>query len=182
MSGGIVFLFLNNLCYGTVLYCSVLCSFCWILFWTCNLFNLYLLVLFHLLKVFVSWHGGCICLFFLPLFGTISLFVCFTGTHTLDTAFELSQCQINVAAQKHTHSGGNSVHNKMQSQIQVIFVPQPPNTVWVAAHHPGCQNLWEVLFTSLCSRAPNNNCGMRRCNPRRDKSSARMPNNALTCM
>lgn len=62
--GCFFFFFFNNLCYGTVLYCSVLCLFCWILFWMCNLFNLYLLVLFHLLKVFVSWH---ICLLYLSL-------------------------------------------------------------------------------------------------------------------
>lgn len=52
LEGGGAVLFFNNLCYGTVQCYVHLVGF---YFWMCNLFNLYyLLVLFHLIKVFVS--------------------------------------------------------------------------------------------------------------------------------
>lgn len=54
LEGGGAVLFFNNLCYGTI-QCYVHLVGFFFFFWMCNLFNLYyLLVLFHLLKVFVS--------------------------------------------------------------------------------------------------------------------------------
>lgn len=111
-------LFLNNPWYGTVLYRSVLCSFCWILFWMCNLFNLYLLVLFHSLKVFVSdaLVSNCYPFMFFHLHllytdaqSTLNLSMGFTGIQAVDVA--LKQISVKLIQQR-----GRGVHKEMRRQ------------------------------------------------------------------
>lgn len=166
-----------------VLYCSVLCSFCWILFWMCNLFNLYLLVLFHLLKAFVSW---CFCLLAF-IFYFYLLFVAHwctkhyesTSIQTVDTAFEPNQCQINIAVQEHTF--GSKRCTQRDERPDPGYFCFLLNTDRMAACHYSCQNLWEMLSTSMFCGAPNNNGRMRQCNPKRGKSSACMLSWSALC-
>lgn len=111
--------------------------------------------LFFLAFFVAHWCTKSVCSFF------------FTHIQTEDTAFEPNKCQINIAAREHTF--------RRKQHTQRDAVPDPgcfcflPNTGWMAACHSSCQNLWEMLFTSLCSSAPNNNSGMRRSNPQKRK-------------
>lgn len=164
--GGLIFFFSFFLIIrALVLYCSVLCSFCWILFSMWNLFNLYLLVLFHLLKVFVSdasvsslYPFG----FFFPKHTDAphtfwASATVFTGIQTQEEAFETNQCQNDIAQGK-----GCTQRHTIPGTSYFCF---PLNTGWMAACQPSCQNLWGMLFTSLCTCALNNNCGMRQRKP-----------------
>lgn len=169
--GGLFFfsfvLFFNNLCYGTVLSCSVLCSFCWILFWMCNLFNLYLLVLFHLLKVFVS---GYMCVLVLSFFCGSKTYqsVPFLHRHSKQHLNPINVRLIKQQLHGNTCSGGKNEDTKrFNARSRLFLFSLKPGLMALCCST--CQNLWEMLFTSLCSCAPNNNSKMRQSNPSRGK-------------
>lgn len=140
---------------ATVLYLNVQCyvNFCWILFWMCNLFHLYLLVLFHLLKVFVSWHSDCylspsFCLPFICRYLVHNMLsVCFTGIQSVNRRFELNQCQINVAALEQIFS--KKSHAQWDAMPDPGYFCFPLNRIWLTACQSSFQNLRDVFHITV---------------------------------
>lgn len=85
-------------------------------------------------------------------------------------------------------NGGGSVWSKSVSNWcgsgGKVYTKRRPNRsrlfllwtqAWMAACQPSRQNLWGTLFTSLCTCAPNNNCGMRQRKPHKRRALCLLP-------